>query len=142
MESPLSSERNDMNCPIGVDQVDMMMSLDELPRRLTPRAGRPLCVEQPLSCVWSDAAGGWSCHSHIPKAVVTNGWNRELDWGVEREDRFFHFIWRGGVWLAYGLKDGHVRGVYCPFHNSERAERSHAAICAPGEIAYELPLAA
>jgi hypothetical protein len=142
MKSPLSSERNDMNCPIGVDQMDMMMSPDELPRRLTPRAGRPLCVEQPLSCVWSDAAGGWSCHSHIPKAVVTNGWNRELDWGVEGEDRFFHFIWRGGVWLAYGLKDGHVRGVYCPFHNSERAERSHAAICAPGEIAYELPLAA
>ena len=140
MKSPLSSEKNDMNCPIGVDQIDDK-SLMELPRRFARRPGRPPCVEQPLGCVWSDPAGGWSCQSCIPKAVVMNGWNRELDWGV-REDRFFHFIWRGGVWLAYVLKDGHVRGVYCPFHNSERAERSHAAICGPGEIALELPLAA
>src|SRR4051812_32657406 len=102
MDLPLSSEKNDMNCPIGADQT--IISPEELPRRLAPRAGRPACVEQPLSCVWSDAAGGWSCHSRIPKAVVANGWNCELEAGAEREDRFFHFIWHGGVWLAYGLK--------------------------------------
>ena len=106
------------------------------------RAGRAACVQHSLSCVWSDAACGWSCASRIPKAVVTNAWRRELEAGAAREDRFFHFIWRGGVWLAYGLKDGRVRGVYCPSHNSERAERSHAAICGAGEIAFELPLAA
>lgn len=116
--------------------------IDDLPRRWARRPGRAVCVEHPLSCVWSDAAGGWSCPSRIPKAVVTNAWRRELEAGVERGDRFFHFIWRGGVWLAYGLKDGRVRGVYCPSHNSERAERSHAAICGAGEIAFELPLAA
>lgn len=68
-------------------------------------------------------------------------WRLELDAG-EPESRFFHFIWRGGVWLAYGLKDGRVRGVYCPSHNSERAERSHGAMCGEGEIAFEMPLAA
>jgi hypothetical protein len=116
--------------------------IDDLPRRWAQRAGGALCVEQRLSCVWSDAAGGCSCRSRIPTAVVTNAWNCQLEGAVEREDRFFHLIWRGGVWLAYGLKDGRVRGVYCPSHNNERAERSHAAICGAGEIAFELPLAA
>src|ERR1017187_2283401 len=94
------------------------------PRSRTRRPGSSDCAGQPLSCVWSDTTGGCSCHSRIPQAVVENAWRLELDAG-ERKDRFFHFIWRDGVWLAFGLKDGRVRGVYCPSHNSERAERSH-----------------
>jgi hypothetical protein len=74
--------------------------------------------------------------------VVLKAWQAELEASGEREDRFFHFIWQGGVWRAYGLKDGRVRGVYCPSHNSERAERSHAALCGCGDDVYDLPIAA
>ncbi|HZL48916.1 MAG TPA: hypothetical protein VFC30_07865 [Solirubrobacteraceae bacterium] len=51
-------------------------------------------------------------------------------WGVERKQggaddgRFFHFAWRGEVWLGYGQQDGRVRGVYCPSHTAERDERA------------------
>jgi hypothetical protein len=99
------------------------------------------------SCVWS-AGDGCSCQQKISTEAVIAAWDRELEAGGAREDRFFHFIWEGGVWLAYGLASGDVRGVYCPSHNTQRAERSHAAICGPGEscgagaIVYELPLAA
>jgi hypothetical protein len=99
------------------------------------------------SCVWS-GIDGCSCRQTISTDAVTAAWNRELEAGGAGEDRFFHFISEGGVWLAYGLADGDVRGVYCPSHNSERAARTHAAICGPsvscgaGEIVYELPLAA
>ncbi|HXM87260.1 MAG TPA: hypothetical protein VN889_06465 [Solirubrobacteraceae bacterium] len=98
-------------------------------------------------CV-SSGLDGCCCEQSIPSAVVTAAWQRELDAGNAREDRFFHFIWEGGVWLAYGLASGDVRGVYCPSHNSQRAARTHAAIsgpgesCGAGEIVYELPLAA
>jgi hypothetical protein len=44
--------------------------------------------------------------------------------------------------MAYGLADGDVRGVYCPSHNSQRAERSRAASCHAGDVVLELPLAA
>jgi hypothetical protein len=99
------------------------------------------------SCVWS-GIDGCSCRQTISTDAVLAAWDRELEAGGAREDRFFHFIWEGGVWLAYGLAGGDVRGVYCPSHNSERASRTHAAICGPdascgaGEIVYELPLAA
>ncbi len=69
-------------------------------------------------------------------------WQRELDASGDREARFFHFIWDGGVWMAYGLADGEVRGVYCPSHNSQRAERSRAALCSAADVVLELPLAA
>lgn len=103
--------------------------------------------ERTLGCVWS-ALDGCTCGAAIPAAVVAGAWRRELDASGELEDRFFHFIWEGGVWLAYGLADGDVRGVHCPSHNSERAARSREAIygdggaCGAGEIVYELPLAA
>jgi hypothetical protein len=99
------------------------------------------------SCVWS-GIDGCSCEQTISTDAVIAAWDRELEAGGAREDRFFHFIWEGGVWLAYGLADGDVRGVYCPSHNTQRAARTHAAICGPGEslgageIVYELPLAA
>jgi hypothetical protein len=99
------------------------------------------------SCVWS-GIDGCSCEQTISTDAVIAAWDRELEAGGAREDHFFHFIWEGGVWLAYGLADGDVRGVYCPSHNTQRAARTHAAICGPGasfgagEIVYELPLAA
>jgi hypothetical protein len=96
----------------------------------------------PLRCVWSGSVDACSCSSRIDRDVVAQAWQGELDASGDREGRFFHFIGEGGVWMAYGLADGDVRGVYCPSHNSQRAERSRAAICGAGEVALELPLAA
>jgi len=99
----------------------------------------------PLECVWS-SLDGCSCAGSIPIDAVAGAWARELDTTGELEDRFFHFIWEGGVWVAYGRADGEVRGVQCPSHNSERAARSHAARfgegIGAGEIVCELALAA
>jgi hypothetical protein len=109
---------------------------------LSGQAERSVCAEHPLGCVWSGYSDGYCCDSSVPESVVTNAWQDELEASGEREARFFHFIWQGGVWLAYGLENESVRGVYCPSHNSERAERSHVALCAPGGDVLELPLAA
>jgi hypothetical protein len=95
-----------------------------------------------LRCVSSGLPDGCSCRSQIAKDVVAQAWTRELEASGDREARFFHFISDGGVWMAYGLADGNVRGVYCPSHNSQRAERSRAASCRAGDVVLELPLAA
>jgi hypothetical protein len=102
------------------------------------------CVELPLRCVWSDARGGCSCDARISRADVEQAWRRELDASGDCEGRFFHLIHDGGVWQAYGLESGTVRGVYCPAHNSQRAARSRATICSAGDVVLELelPLAA
>jgi hypothetical protein len=96
----------------------------------------------PLRCVSSGLPDGCSCASQIAQDVVSQAWAREHEAGGDREARFFHFISDGGVWMAYGLADGDVRGVYCPSHNSQRAERSRAASCCAGDVVLELPLAA
>ena len=84
------------------------------------RGGR---VELALQCVSSGyLSGGCSCPSTIPAVVVIAAWARELE--KASGERFFHFAWGGGEWLAYGLPDGLVRGVYCPDHSAERDERS------------------
>ncbi len=101
-----------------------------------------MVTQLPLRCVWSGAVEGCSCRSRISRDVVAQAWQRELDAGGDHEARFFHFIWDGGVWMAYGMADGEVRGVYCPSHNSQRAERSRAAHCSAGDVVLELPLAA
>jgi hypothetical protein len=95
-----------------------------------------------LPCVSSGSPDGCSCRSQIDRDVVAQAWARELEASGDREARFFHFISDGGVWMAYGLADGNVRGVYCPSHNSQRAERSRAASCRAGDVVLELPLAA
>jgi hypothetical protein len=95
-----------------------------------------------LPCVSSGSADGCSCRSQIAKDIVAQAWARELEASGDVEARFFHFISDGGVWMAYGLADGNVRGVYCPSHNSQRAERSRAASCRAGDVVLELPLAA
>ncbi|HEY2537610.1 MAG TPA: hypothetical protein VGI24_11595 [Solirubrobacteraceae bacterium] len=58
----------------------------------------------------------------MPARAVIAAWRRELDAG-RTVAGFFHFAWSGRVWLAYGLPDGSVRGVYCPVHRAEREER-------------------
>jgi hypothetical protein len=131
------AEQQDLGDGEFASIVSALLQLDERQRQ-TPAES---------SCVWS-AVDGCSCQQTISTDAVIAAWDRELEAGGAREDRFFHFIWEGGVWLAYGLSDGDVRGVYCPSHNTQRAARTHAAICGPGEscgageIVYELPLAA
>lgn len=110
-------------------------------RRLDETIGAGVS-ELPLRCVWSGPAEGCSCNSRIDRRVVTAAWRRELDTGGDREARFFHFIHDDGVWMAYGLADGQVRGVYCPSHNSQRAARSRAMLCRAGDVVLELQLAA
>lgn len=85
--------------------------------------------EEPLKCVSSGFPHyDRSCRSRIPASVVKKAWSREMQLkGVE--EGFFYFSWRSGVWLAYGLREGGVRGVYCPTHCSERDSRE-----APEEV--------
>jgi hypothetical protein len=100
-------------------------------------------LDHPLRCVWTGyPSNGCSCHSRVPKDVVMAAWQEELARGTTHADRFFHFIWHGGVWLAYGLKNGRVRGVCCPSHSAERAAHSHAADSPAGERSCELAPAA
>jgi hypothetical protein len=66
---------------------------------------------------------GCRCHFTIPEHVVVEAWERERSFGND-EDRFFRVVWRDEAWLAYGVGDGSVRGVYCPDHRAEREERS------------------
>ena len=79
--------------------------------------------QRPLRCVSSGyLTDGCSCSARVPAAAAIAAWQRELERG-RRRDGFFHFSWHGGVWLAYGLPGGQVRGVYCPAHRSEREQR-------------------
>lgn len=80
-------------------------------------------MEEPLKCVWSGFPDHErSCRSRIPASVVVRAWHRELQL-KGADEGFFHFSWRSGVWLGYGLSDGGVRGVYCPTHRAERESR-------------------
>jgi hypothetical protein len=98
--------------------------------RPCPDLGQVLTLDPPLRCVSSGyLSDGCSCRSSIPSSVVTAAWGVARERGGVRVDRFFHFAWRGEVWLAYGLQDGHVRGVYCPTHRAERDE--HASLDEP-----------
>lgn len=109
----MSSEKNDMNCPTRAIRTS----------RLEP-AGGP---ETPLRCVWTNhPSHDRCCHELIPAIVVAAAWERERERGQAAGDRFFHFVWRGNVWLAYGLWNGSVRGVYCPAHSAARDARAIA----------------
>jgi hypothetical protein len=90
-------------------------------------------AEDPMRCVSSGyLSDGCSCRATIPSSVVAAAWAREQELLGSREDRFFRFAWRGGVWFAFGVGDGSVRGVYCPTHSAARAERSfvHSSVAA------------
>jgi hypothetical protein len=84
----------------------------------------PGAQTESLRCGWTDSpANRVSCLSNIPKDVVTAAWRRELAWDGVRADRLFRFAWQNGIWLAYGLKDGDVRGVRCPSHRADHEAR-------------------
>ncbi len=96
-------------------------------RRLGPtRVGSPepqACAREPMKCVWSGYPDyNRDCRSRIPASVVVKAWHREIQVKGTVEG-FFYFSWRSGVWLAYGLEDGSVRGVYCPTHCVDRDTR-------------------
>jgi hypothetical protein len=79
--------------------------------------------ERSLRCVSSGyLANGCSCGASIPYHVVTAAWTRALSRG--QAEGFFRVAWQEQVWLAYGVSDGNVRGVYCPDHSAERARRA------------------
>jgi hypothetical protein len=81
-------------------------------------------VEPSLRCVSSGyMSGGCSCARSVPTSVVTAAWAAELGRSGEHS-RMFHFAWRGEVWLAFGLGDGTIRGVYCAEHRARREARS------------------
>jgi len=112
-----------------------------------PDLGQVLTLDPPLRCVSSGyLSDGCSCRLSIPSSVVTAAWRVERERGAVCGDRLFHFAWRGEVWLAYGLRDGRVRGVYCPTHRAERDE--HVSLNEPRGSApdsaptYELALIA
>jgi hypothetical protein len=98
---------------------------------------------EPLKCVWSGHPHyDRDCRSRIPASVVVRAWQREMQLKGAVEG-FFNFTWRHGVWLAFGLSDGNVRGVYCPTHCSERDLREingappHCSEGDPGEVQVE-----
>ncbi len=107
----MSSEKNDMERPNRAERANTI-ELDKL-----------TTIEFPLRCVWtSHPDHEHCCRSRVPARAVADAWRRELELGRVCAG-FFHFAWRGRVWLAYGLPDGGVRGVYCPTHRAEREER-------------------
>lgn len=76
-----------------------------------------------LRCVWSNHPDHTlDCRACIPASVVTTAWRREAR-EYDTPEGFFYFSWNEGVWLAYGLRDGNVRGVYCPTHCAERTAK-------------------
>ncbi len=84
-------------------------------------------AEDPMKCVWSGYPSyERTCRSRIPSSVVVKAWQRERQL-KDIQEGFFYFSWRSGVWLAFGAKDGSVRGVYCPTHCSERDAREGPA---------------
>ncbi len=115
-----------MGCPIrGEDAPEMSSVSAAQGDREEAAAGAD---GEALPCVWTgDAGTGCSCTSSIPEHVVTAAWRSELEQAGERADRFFSFLWENDTWLAYGLMDGHVRGVHCPPHRAEREERTVVA---------------
>ena len=94
-------------------------------------------VSEPMKCVWSGYPNyDRTCRSRIPMSVVVKAWQREMQLKGTLEG-FFYFSWRSGVWLAYGLQDGGVRGVYCPTHCSERDARDARETGSPAGIALQ-----
>jgi hypothetical protein len=112
---------------VSSEKNDMSRRKNDIPRpghlRIVQPDTEPDEPGSPLRCVWtSHPDHELGCHSHIPTRAVADAWWRELALG-RAQAGFFHFAWREDVWLAYGLPNGHVRGVYCPVHRAEREER-------------------
>jgi hypothetical protein len=89
-----------------------------------------------LRCVWSSHPDhALDCRACIPADVVTGAWRRETEeYGTP--EGFFYFSWNESVWLAYGLRDRRVRGVYCPKHCAERTAKLLRATSHDGPTLY------
>ena len=112
-----SARKGQSACSVELDAVVSDMNARRIMRMRSPE-------NPPLRCVSSGyLSDGCSCRATIPTGVVTDAWAREQRAGV-RGDHYFHFTWRAEVWLAFGLSDGRIRGVYCPEHSAERDRRS------------------
>jgi hypothetical protein len=72
--------------------------------------------------------GGRRCECSVPEHVVQAAWRRELARGAGDSEGFFRLTWRDGQWLGFGMRDGSVRGVYCPAHAADRDQRAFSAI--------------
>jgi hypothetical protein len=116
----LSSEKDYMKLPETCNVEFAAPVTDLATRRILrrdPSAPRLTCVSSGY------LADGCSCRETIPTGVVTDAWAAQQRAGVQG-DRFFHFTWRGEVWLAFGRRTGRIRGVYCPAHSAERDRRA------------------
>lgn len=81
-------------------------------------------LDRLLRCVSSGyLSDGCSCQQTVPGSIAGAAWAGQLEHTPAVEDQFFRFMWRGAEWLGYGLRNGGVRGVYCPEHNAQRSER-------------------
>jgi hypothetical protein len=94
-----------------------------------------------LHCVCHRSDGG-ACASRIAPSIATAAWRLQLMRDGARSDGFFRFTWNGGAWLAYGLSNGRVCGVYCPAHSLERNQRSFVADSRANEQTAELAVCA
>jgi hypothetical protein len=136
-----SSEKNDKKLPergSAQEQIETVPS-DQMPATThraaaeSPQRGpaavvqlqeRRRAIEEVLRCVSSGyMADGCSCTRTVPASAAVAGWSAEQARGGGGS-RFFHFAWKGEMWLGFGLEDGSVRGIYCPPHRAEREARS------------------
>ena len=100
------------------------------------RPGRLVSADERVKCVSSGyLEGGCSCRETTPAWVLKDAWARELEADIVSGDRFFVVAWMGATWLAYGERDGSVRGVYCPEHRAQRSAHEHeyrSSLSSPG----------
>src|ERR1700742_2249606 len=101
-----------MNCPIGTQKTTARRPEGAERTGGAAMGDRAEVLRMPLRCVWSGSADRCSCSSRIDREVVADAWQRELEVSGDHEARFFHFIWDGGVWMADGVENGEVRGLY------------------------------
>ena len=91
---------------------------------MSEKTQRHRSIAGQLRCVWSSYPDHQhSCRERIPRSVIMAAW-RHCTARDEVRDGFFQFTWHGEVWLAYGVADGDIRGVYCPTHCAQRATRT------------------
>jgi hypothetical protein len=106
-----------MTRPVSVAELESIVSSASVPE--------PDCEDyRILRCVFSGyLSDECSCKAGVPAKAVVAAWALERR-GGDRRERFFSFMWRGQAWLGYGLRNGCVRGVYCPEHRADRDERA------------------
>jgi hypothetical protein len=121
-------ESDDMDCPdssFSPEGVPIASPIEQLETLLDGGLHQelPAADWRVLRCVASGyLSHGGSCDAAVPAEAVVAAWAQERR--SRRGDRFFSFRWDGQMWLGYGLRNGLVRGVYCPEHRAERCEHA------------------